>query len=118
MHMHKNVKNIRLQEGRSSVSLSIWPVGDPPKRSEHAKGKRGRKTFHRHSKRAEWYKRATGGELSGSLEKQNHDFDRVARRYRAYSDYRAHERYTRERPAEQNEREQRERRCGEHADFD
>ena len=91
------------------------PVGDPPKRSEHAKGKRGRKTFH--SKRAEWYKRATGGELSGSLEKQNHDFDRVARRYRAYSDYRAHERYTRER-REQNEREQRERRCGEHADFD
>ena len=47
-------------------------------------------------------------ELTGSLEKQNYDFDRVARRYRAYSDYRANERYVRQR-REQNEREQRER---------
>ena len=67
------------------------PVGNSPKRAEHTKGKRGRKELHR--ERAEWYKQATGDELSGSLEAKNYHFDRVARRYRAYSDYRAQRAY-------------------------
>lgn len=64
------------------------PIGPPPKRADHARGKRGRRNFHR--ERTEWYKCATGVTLEGTLDEQNAQFDKVARRYRAYSDYRAH----------------------------
>ena len=60
----------------------------PPKRGEYARGKRGRRAFHR--ARREWYEQATGEKLDGTLEEENEQFDKVARRYRAYSDYRAH----------------------------
>ena len=36
------------------------------------------------------YMQATGTALEGTLEEQNALFDKVARRYRAYSDYREH----------------------------
>ena len=64
------------------------PLEPPPKRGEYRKGKRGRRAFR--SERAAWYERATGATLDGTLEEQNAQFDKVARRYRAYSDYRAH----------------------------
>jgi hypothetical protein len=64
------------------------PLEPPPKRNEYRKGKRGRRAFRR--ERAEWYERATGEPLEGALEEQNAQFDKVARRFRAYSDYRAH----------------------------
>ena len=63
------------------------PTGDPPKRSEYNLGIRGRREFH--SKRAEWYERATGRRLEGSHAEQHRLFNDVTRRYRAYSDYRA-----------------------------
>jgi len=64
------------------------PLELPPKRAEFANGRRGRRVFHR--ERATWYMQATGTALEGTLEEQNALFDKVARRYRAYSDYRAH----------------------------
>ena len=64
------------------------PLEPPPMRSGYRRGKRGRRKFRR--ERAEWYQRATGEPLEGTLEEQNTQFDKVARRYRAYSDYRAH----------------------------
>ena len=64
------------------------PLEEPPKRAEYTRGKRGRRAFH--SERTAWYERATGATLEGTLEEQNAQFDKVARRYRAYSDYRAH----------------------------
>jgi len=39
--------------------------GPPPRRSMYRRGKKGRRTFHR--ERAEWYERATGHPLEGSL---------------------------------------------------
>ena len=72
-------------------------LGKPPKRANYAKGKRGREKFQR--ERADWYFLATGHRLAGNVERQNYDFDRVARRYRAYSDYRAEQSYQEERRA-------------------
>ena len=76
----------------SSASLS-WrlppppidpePLEPPPKRGEYRRGKRGRRAFR--TDRNAWYERATGATLEGALEEQNAQFDKVARRYRAYS---------------------------------
>ena len=64
------------------------PIRPPPKRASHATGKRGRRAFHR--ERRVWYERATGRKLTGTLAEENEQFDKVARRFRAYTDYRAH----------------------------
>ena len=46
--------------------------GPPPRRSTYRRGKKGRRIFHR--ERAEWYERATGERLEGSLEEQHARF--------------------------------------------
>jgi hypothetical protein len=58
--------------------------GPPLRRSTYRRGKKGRRTFHR--ERAEWYERATGERLEGSLAEQHARFHDVTRRYRLYSD--------------------------------
>ena len=73
------------------------PLEPPPKRGEYRKGIRGRRAFRR--EHAEWYERATGAPLEGTLEEQNAQFDKVARRYRSYSDYGAHRSVARFLPA-------------------
>jgi hypothetical protein len=58
--------------------------GPPPRRSMYRRGRKGRRIFHR--ERADWYERATGRKLEGTLAEQHECFNAVTRRYRAYSD--------------------------------
>ena len=79
----------------------------PPRRGDYPQGSEGRASYH--ADRAEWYRNITGGqELEGILAEQNALFDRIARRYRAYSDGRADARARAERAAEAAEEEARE----------
>ena len=81
----------------------------PPRRSDYPQGTEGRASYH--ADRAEWYRNITGGqELEGILAEQNALFDRIARRYRAYSDGRADARARAERAAEAAEARRRVRR--------
>ena len=43
-----------------------------------------------HRERRKWYECATGQNLTGTLAEENEQFDKVARRFRAYTDYRVH----------------------------
>ena len=65
----------------------------PPKRADFALGNDGREQYH--IERAQWYRRVTvcaehpeGLTLEGSLAAQNDLFDKIARRYRSYTDSR------------------------------
>jgi hypothetical protein len=76
---------------------------DPPRRGDFPLGAEGRAIYH--TERAEWYRNITGQELDGTLAEQNVLFDRIARRYRAYSDGRADARVHGETATEQAEEE-------------
>ena len=65
----------------------------PPRRSAFPRGEEGRAKFR--SKRAAWYHQVTGACLAGDVAEQNELFDKIARRYRAYSDGRLTEREAR-----------------------
>ena len=76
------------QSRRFSLYLFDEP---PPRRSDFDGGSEGRAQYH--AARAEWYRNITrsaqqpdGMALDGSLADQNDLFDRIARRYRQYSD--------------------------------
>ena len=59
----------------------------PPMRAEYPHGNEGRAQYH--VARAEWYRKITRGkELTGDLAEQNELFDKIARRYREYTDSR------------------------------
>ena len=69
-----------------SQQLNAPPPFDepPPNRSNFPLGAVGRKNFRQ--ARAVWYRKVANSELCGDVAEQNDLFDRVARRYRAYSD--------------------------------